>query len=422
MTRTTTTTLALTACTIAAIASTADAAARTWTRGGADTDWRTAANWMGGNIAKAGDEAIFNNAVGNPINNASFSRNHAIGKMTLNVDATTSVDLNGKNFRASGLGVPARSVELKKGSFLFLRDGFFNFQKTINTDDASIIIGTDARVLAGSFLDLLGGDSSLTLNDNAKLTTQGRTEILGDGAAQIDLKGTSRWRSNGNIVVDGGNNILNPLDFNIGKDAKVTVKPGGATAIFLRGNAVLKNEKNVTGPIISGLKSDVKNGARVAPGGRGGGGGLLGAITTDTTSYFAMNGFFTHEAEGSLDIELAGTAFGESYDALVVRGGVSLEGGALDVSLLGGFDPSPGDKFTVLRATQSISGDFAGLADGSFIQPDNASFPFQVVYHRGSLPGGASSVVLRAVPAPSTAACLGLAMFPALRRRRPTAG
>ena len=56
---------------------------------------------------------------------------------------------------------------------------------------------------------------------------------------------------------------------------------------------------------------------------------------------------FTQAVAGTLKIELGGLTAGTQYDQLAVSGIASL-GGSLNVSLVNGFTPNPGDKFTIL--------------------------------------------------------------------------
>jgi hypothetical protein len=56
-------------------------------------------------------------------------------------------------------------------------------------------------------------------------------------------------------------------------------------------------------------------------------------------------------------IEIAGATKGAQYDSLTIAGSVSL-GGALDVVLLNGFIPTPGQSFNILTAAGGIDGVF----------------------------------------------------------------
>ncbi|MGD9632564.1 MAG: aspartyl protease family protein, partial [Pirellulales bacterium] len=78
----------------------------------------------------------------------------------------------------------------------------------------------------------------------------------------------------------------------------------------------------------------------------------------------AIDGRFASDADGTLKIELGGLAAGTQYDQLLVDGGVALAG-TLSISLanLGGgaFVPAAGDSFTIITATDGISGTFESL-------------------------------------------------------------
>jgi hypothetical protein len=59
-------------------------------------------------------------------------------------------------------------------------------------------------------------------------------------------------------------------------------------------------------------------------------------------------------------IELAGTTKGAQYDSLTIAGNASLSG-ALEVDLLDGFKPLPGQSFNILTAAGGIAGAFETL-------------------------------------------------------------
>ncbi len=117
------------------------------------------------------------------------------------------------------------------------------------------------------------------------------------------------------------------------------------------------------------------------------------------------NAPFTSTA--SLRIEIGGPAVGMDYDQLAVTGNVSLDGN-LEISLFGGFTPSPSDTFTILTGG-AVAGAFANA-------PGVVTFTsgiFDVTYNP-------DSVVLSnyTVPEPSTAALLAFGVAVGLGRRR----
>ena len=116
------------------------------------------------------------------------------------------------------------------------------------------------------------------------------------------------------------------------------------------------------------IVGDVENGGLVSPG----------------TSPGALNidGNYTQTANGKVLIELASAS---SYDQLLVTGEATLAG-TLQVSLLGGFTPSPGQSFTLLTS-DDVDGTFA-----TELLPSVPGRIFDVVYNP-------TSVVLTVSPA-----------------------
>jgi len=95
--------------------------------------------------------------------------------------------------------------------------------------------------------------------------------------------------------------------------------------------------------------------------------------------------------------------------------GLATLGGTIDVNLLGGFMPAPGDYFDILTASAGITNlDLTGVSfDFSDAQSGLAWWTSIV-----SLPGGGEALRLQAAPEPTTLALLGLGGLALLRRRR----
>ncbi|HEX9582062.1 MAG TPA: hypothetical protein VF970_13245, partial [Gemmatimonadales bacterium] len=75
----------------------------------------------------------------------------------------------------------------------------------------------------------------------------------------------------------------------------------------------------------------------------------------------SITGTFPQDDVAALNIEIGGTAPGNTstdHDQLGVSGDVTLAG-TLNVTLLGGFTPSPGDRFVILTFTGTRTGTFA---------------------------------------------------------------
>ena len=109
--------------------------------------------------------------------------------------------------------------------------------------------------------------------------------------------------------------------------------------------------------------------------------------------------------QGALEIELGGTG-AEEIDALNVTGRAAVDG-RLEVCLVDGFVPSPGDTFHILAAT-SVTGTFDQVSS-----PDLAPGMWWEIDY------SATQVTLTAVPEPATLSLLAVGALLLMQRRRP---
>lgn len=206
----------------------------------------------------------------------------------------------------------------------------------------------------------------LTLTDGSDVygLSDGRSTIANGDVALVDISGELRVGANttwhlltsslsisGLIRPTGPNSSINfegiPTLLRMA-GAGIQVDAGQSLSISLNGQAA-DVQLSGSGNTIQGsglLQGDytVANGAAVSPG------NSPGLLTIDGDTTFA--------AGGHLSIELAGTIRGMQYDALDVSGDVLIDGGLLDVSLLGGFVPTSDDGFILLRG-RHVNGKFA---------------------------------------------------------------
>ena len=193
-------------------------------------------------------------------------------------------------------------------------------------------------------------NNDMALGGTAELNNlPGATFSIASTGSYTDA-GTTSINNAGEFVLDAGGGTKTFLgDFNnsgyvyllsgFGEFADYTqtdgytfLSGGNFTGNIQLDNGILKGEGSISG--------DVNNtGGTVAPG------GSIGWLSM--TNYLQGPG-------GTLDIELNGTAWGSTYDALSVTGTASL-GGALNVSM--GFAGSVGDLFDIISG--NVAGDFA---------------------------------------------------------------
>ena len=103
----------------------------------------------------------------------------------------------------------------------------------------------------------------------------------------------------------------------------------------------------------------------------------------------ATSGSYTQTAAGSFAVEIGGLVAGTEHDRLAVAGAATLAGG-LQVTLVNGFVPSPGDEFTILthgsRSGTFTSSSFTPLPPGRQWRVDY--FPTEVKLVVLSIPAG----------------------------------
>lgn len=99
-----------------------------------------------------------------------------------------------------------------------------------------------------------------------------------------------------------------------------------------------------------------------------------------------------------LHMELGGLTPGSQYDRLTIAGTVTV-GGALDVQTIDGFDPQPGQSFTLIDNVGGgpILGTFAGIGEGALFTAGGTTY--LATYHGGT----GNDFVISPVPEPASA-------------------
>ncbi|TWT77876.1 Intracellular endo-alpha-(1-_5)-L-arabinanase [Posidoniimonas polymericola] len=173
-----------------------------------------------------------------------------------------------------------------------------------------------------------------TLTHHAGLgaTADGGLQKLGDGKLTL----TAANAFTGPTVIEAGTLLASNTSGSATGLAGVVVNAGGV----LGGNGSAAGQ------------TTVHSGGVIAPG------DAIGRLTVDS---LAMN----PGAALAIELDTAGGVPGTDYDQLLVNGLATLNG-ALAVALTGTSTPAAGDSFTVLTAG-SLSGEFAGVANGGFV-------------------------------------------------------
>lgn len=204
--------------------------------------------------------------------------------------------------------MPSTSIGIAGGT------GTFN----LDAADLNSIESGFARVVIGR----TDGTGLITVNPYASIDP-------------VNVIARSPGTGSAGIVING------PLDLSTGSLALDTTGPIMLSGTLTSGTLLLKQGTLAGSGTINATL--LNNGGTVKPGGSPG--------------TLIVSGNYIQEPGGTLDIELAGTQQGVSYDLLRIGGTASL-GGTLNVQLSGGFQPQTSDTFDIMTY-RSASGSFA---------------------------------------------------------------
>ena len=188
--------------------------------------------------------------------------------------------------------------------------------------------------------------NSGTFNAKATTTMTGTAaeSFINDGSFIKNTAGTTTtmnipFTNNGTVDIVAGNLIFQQGMDN-GENAVINLGDGtldpGDTLNLAIGDSLIGSGT---------LAANLVNAGTVSPG--------------ESPGSVTVQGDYTQESTGVLEIQLGGTTAGTQYDQLTVTGTASMAG-TLNVSLIDGFIPQVGDSFTILPYS-TRSGGFSTL-------------------------------------------------------------
>src|ERR1022692_1016439 len=278
----------------------------------------------------------------------------------------------------------------------------------LDLETSATIDGPGQLIVNGPFLwngGTLQGGGTLDLTAAAVTTLSGAPTRTLDQRT-INNSGAFNWTGTATIAANNGavfNNFASAI-FDIKNDASFTFGNVGArpafnnagifrkfagsgttfiAANFTNSGSVLVNTQTinfqaayqqVSGSTIVSSNTTLIGSLLNIQGGTLGGSGMINAGVTNSGTVspgmspgvltIGSGNGFTQSVAGILSIELGGLATGAQYDQLAVSGRVSLNG-SLNISLVNGFTPNPGDRFTILTCA-SRTGTFP-VKDGDYL-------------------------------------------------------
>jgi T5SS/PEP-CTERM-associated repeat protein len=220
---------------------------------------------------------------------------------------------------------------------------------------------SSARSAVGVYAD---GSGAVTVrNPGSTWTTAGTLSIGGDSfTGQTQGHGVVTVKTGGKAYAGGTTTIYagGTLDLQGGSFVTPTIAlqggafnwTGGALSVGVI-NANLTNENGILVP-----------------------GDLSPANSTGSST---IAGNYTQLANGTLAIDIGGTAAGATYDSVGVTGSAIL-GGQLELSLANGFAPHGADTFSVFNAVGGVLGVFSNVGSGQRLTLENGAGSFLVSY------------------------------------------
>lgn len=313
-----------------------------------------------------------------------------LGTYPVNTNANT-VTLTGTVTGAGGL------TKLGAGNLILNNTNGYTGNTTVsngtltanNTSGSATGLGTvivSGATLAG--IGFVGG--KVQLNGSATLSSTG-TLTLND---TLTATGTGNAIESGSTIDSAAVSITGSLTVNGTLLGSGSVTVAGA----LGGSGTINKGVNVTGGSIS-------------PGNSPGILTIAGDVTMDSGS--------------SLNIEIGGATEGTGYDQLKVDGTGQLVtmGGTLNVSQFGGYVPSIGEVYYIVKNDNSngLAGSFTGLASGD-VYGTIAGQTLMIYYNADADTnnpyGGGNDVALLVVPEPAMLGLLSIGALGLMRRRR----
>lgn len=261
---------------------------------------------------------------------------------------------------------------------LDLAGGILGFDGAISELQGNLHVSTDSRIFlpppSSSFKPKPRLNTTLELAHEANLSILGFPRTADSTAFNLPTNRREQLEIAGHLIVNGEATITS---FDALVDITGSIQPGVANSTLrLEGNDTFRLMGELDVPALRSLAVEVDGdeapivlaGARA----RVTGSGVLHADVTvsagaaispgNSPGLLTIDGDLTLGAGSRFIAELAGTTRGIDYDALDVRGRVSLAGALLDIQLLEQFVASPDDGFVLIQA-EAIEGTFSNAEE-----------------------------------------------------------
>jgi len=320
----------------------------------------------GTQIALVGDASLTDTTM----SGAGSHRIQGTGSVTL-VGTITSSNLDFAGDPATG-GIVANPAATIVGSFGWA-SGIIQGALTIPSGSALLLTGVGTKTLkGGTYTTSITNGGTITWTGNGTLSVVNGASVTNQAGGTVALQGDATLGGTGTFANAGtfvksiatGTSQVQVAFTNTGA---LTMQSGALSFttgyVQTAGSTVLAGG-NLAGPALIDVQGGTFTGAGSVTGPLRNAGALRPG--NSGPGLLAIMGTYTQVNPGGFNVEIGGTVAGTDYDQVTSQGAAALVG-TLNVTLVNGFTPTPGQTFTILTYG-SRTGDFTaanGLALGN---------------------------------------------------------
>jgi autotransporter-associated beta strand protein len=385
-------------------------ATRTWTGGGADSNWTTAANW-GGTAPVVGDSLVFPQVASRKTNTNDFPPNTSFADIQFSGSGYTvsgsAINLTGTLSNTASGGSNTIDLSVNGAGGVSLASGTLDLQVPntylgpTNVSGGTLVVSSSSALGASINGTEVDFGASLVLVGLVSIGAE-LIELTGDGVDDMGaLQSVGAENSAGNVLLhtEATISVLGILHLPNGLDDSpaAVLNKIGAGDLMSEGNGTFEGMINVYGGTVT-ARAMMPNPVSIFPTAQLRGDGGIGSIMSlggtvrpgvGGAGRLEVSGDATFDAASRLVFTLDGTSAIAEYDQLLVTGGVDLGGARLAIDL--GYAPSIGDFFTIIpnAGFDAVMGTFDTLPEGATFVIDGVIFT--ISYHA---PGSAGNDVL----------------------------